>query len=318
MKALTARMLALALACPGPTAIAFAPVRAQAAVCTASIDNMVFGAVDTLGGGPSDMTASLSIGCESLLGVTVCAGLGAGSGGVASDNVRLMSGPDGASLRYQLYQDAARAVPWGSVENPALGTVPLIVLPAGTRTTARTIYGRVLAAQPTVPTGSYVSSFTGSQTGFYYGEVTLGTCNVVLLGSVLRPGFQASASVAPNCLVEADDLNFGSRGVLSGAVTAASALRVRCTPGTAYSIGLGGTASTEVPSQRVMRSSAGGQVRYELFQDDQYSLAWTGTTRAVGTGNGLTRVLPVYGRVPAQATPPGGRYTDTVVVTVTY
>ena len=37
-----------------------------------------------------------------------------------------------------------------------------------------------------------------------------------------------------------------------------------------------------------------------------------------GTGTAATQSIPVYGRVPAQATPPPGTYSDTVVATVTY
>lgn len=318
MRRSVAHILVLALGLAPSTAIGLASTPAAAATCSASIDNMVFGPVDTLSATGIDTTANLRVTCDSALGATVCAGIGAGSGGVAADGSRLMTGPGGASLRYQLFQDAARSVPWGSIENPALGTVPLIGFASGSRTAVRTLYGRVFANQSAALGGAYASTFDASQTGFYYGEVTLLSCNVSLLGTVVRPTFAASASVMPNCLVEADDLDFGSRGVLSTAVTAASALRVRCTPGTAYSIGLGGTASGTGANQRVMRSERGGLVQYELFQDDGYSVAWTSATLASGTGDGGTRTVPVYGRVPAQRTPAGGRYTDTVVVTVTY
>jgi spore coat protein U-like protein len=39
---------------------------------------------------------------------------------------------------------------------------------------------------------------------------------------------------------------------------------------------------------------------------------------AAGTGSRLAQNLTVYGRVPAQTTPPDGSYSDTVVLTVTY
>ena len=37
-----------------------------------------------------------------------------------------------------------------------------------------------------------------------------------------------------------------------------------------------------------------------------------------GTGTGSEVTIPVYGRVQAQATPPSGTYTDTVIVTIDY
>lgn len=43
-----------------------------------------------------------------------------------------------------------------------------------------------------------------------------------------------------------------------------------------------------------------------------------GTDTLAGTGNGNVQNLTVYGRVPPQATPAAGVYTDTVAITVTY
>lgn len=291
---------------------------ARAADCTASIDDIVFGPVDTLGTGSVDGSASVRISCSSLLGASVCAGIGAGGAGLAADNTRLLRTSTGQVLRYGLYQDAARLVPWGSLENPSLGTTPLVTFASGNRSTTITLYARIFGGQSSAGPGAYSSVFDASQTSFRYGEVTLLTCGVTLLGSVARPAFRVAASVAANCLVEADTLDFGRRGVLASGLGAASALRVRCTPGTAYGVALGGASLDPATGRRFMRAASGAGVEYRLFQDPAYSIAWTALSTAPGTGNGQTRVFPVYGFVPPQATPPADRYTDTVIVTVTY
>ena len=46
--------------------------------------------------------------------------------------------------------------------------------------------------------------------------------------------------------------------------------------------------------------------------------AGTNTIDFTSTGSGTTDVMPVYGRVPAQAAKPNGLYTSTVTATLTY
>ncbi len=292
-----------------------APAAAQ--TCTASIDNIAFGPIDTLSGGNIDRTATVTVTCQSLAGAAVCAGINAGPAGLAVDGSRLMTSAGGQSLRFQLYQDAARLVPWGSLDNPALGTTPRVVVPAGNNSVTLPLYARIFAGQSTAPVGDYSAVFSGAQTAFYYGGVALG-CGVVLLPSVTRPSFEARAQVASNCLVEADDLNFGSQGLLNAAVAAASRLRVRCTPGAPYSISLGGGSSGSGLPRFMTRTEGPGQITYGLYQDPAHATPWTTAALVQGVGDGLTRTIPVYGLVPAQPTPPAGRYTDVVVVTVTH
>jgi spore coat protein U-like protein len=62
-------------------------------------------------------------------------------------------------------------------------------------------------------------------------------------------------------------------------------------------------------------------IAYGLYRNSQRTSPWGETLDAdtlSGTGTGLTQSVPVYGRVPPQATPRPGTYSDTVVVTVIY
>lgn len=120
----------------------------------------------------------------------------------------------------------------------------------------------------------------------------------------------------------ANDLDFGTHGVLDAAVDATTTLEFACTEDTAYNIGLdAGDAAGATVTARAMTSTAGDTVGYSLYQDGARSVNWgntvdTDTFEGVGTGSQET--VTVYGQVPAQATPPAGTYTDIVQVTLTY
>ncbi|RWE80846.1 spore coat U domain-containing protein [Mesorhizobium sp.] len=300
-----------------------APVAANAASCTFSVTNVNFGNVDVLAGSPVDTTATLNINCTSVVSgfVRVCPNLNAGSEG-ATAGIRHMRFA-GTALFYNLYQNAARSIPWGSAENSSLGSPPTFDFTTsvgGSVSATRTIYARVLGNQPSVGAGLYTSQFSGSQTRIIYGEVATFNCATSAGGSFRRATFSVQANVAANCSVTAQNINFGSHGVLDAAADATGGIAVSCTPGTAYNVGLNNGLSGTSPTAR--RMTLGGQaVTYGLYKDAARSEPWggtIGTDTAAGVGAGATQDLPVYGRVPAQSTPPPGTYTDTVVVTVIY
>lgn len=317
------RLLLIALALL--TTIALSS-EAKAQSCSFSVSNPDFGNVDTLSGGVDDTAATVNISCGgAVLGATVrvCLNINAGSGG-ATSGIRHMRNASSAPLNYQLYKDAAHSLPWGSVEQPALGT-PVVVdltlpLLGGTVATTRTIYGRVLGSQQSAPAGSYSSAFAGAEVRFNWTTylLTPPDCSTVAANPI-RPAFNVLANVAANCSVSAQNLDFGPHGVLSANVDANGGIDVTCTPGTNYAIGLNGGLSGAPPTQRQMKQ--GSQVVfYGLYRNMARSLAWgngAGETLA-GTGTGALQNLPVYGRVPAQTTPSPGLYADTIVVTVTY
>jgi len=129
-----------------------------------------------------------------------------------------------------------------------------------------------------------------------------------------------SASVVSNCLLSAQNINFGSQGSLRANVDSTGQITATCTPQTTYSIGLSNGNTGISPAARKMTLSA-AFVTYGLYQDAARSQVWgstSGTNTVAGTGLGSALNYTVYGRVPAQATPGAGTYTDTVVATVTY
>jgi len=135
--------------------------------------------------------------------------------------------------------------------------------------------------------------------------------------------FQVTLTIQAECrLTSASDLAFGNAGVIQTAITSTSSIGVQCTNTTPYNIGLNsGTGAGATVAARRMTSGSGATVTYELFRDAARSQIWgntVGTDTLAGTGTGAVQTLTVYGRVPAQATPAAGNYTDTVQVTVTY
>lgn len=114
-------------------------------------------------------------------------------------------------------------------------------------------------------------------------------------------------------------LDFGTQGPLIAAVDQTSTITVTCTTGANYNVALDGGGGANINARRMV--NAGNSVGYQLYRDAGRTLVWgmtVGTDTLAGTGNGLAQSLPVYGRVPAQATPPAAVYNDNVLVTVSY
>ncbi|MGX5850722.1 Csu type fimbrial protein [Mesorhizobium sp. PL10] len=130
-------------------------------------------------------------------------------------------------------------------------------------------------------------------------------------------------TITSECKVQSgSDLNFGSHGVIDANLDVDSTIGVQCTTGQTYDVGLDvGTGAGATLASRKMTGPAAAVVNYSLYKDPGRTVVWGTTIPAetvAGTGNGSVQNIPVYGRVPPQATPAAGLYTDTVAITVTY
>lgn len=299
------------------------PAKAQS--CTVNMANINFGTVNLLSGGLVDSSATVTINCANTLNVStnvrVCINVGSGSGGVLGSARTMANGPN--LLQYQLYQDASRSTPLGSIDLPALGAPQphdLLLLPLTSASITRSVYARIFANQPTTPGGAYSSLFTGSSLRVNWVPYTLTApaCSSVSQNPT-SSAFSVQSFVDRTCSVTAQNLNFGSQGLLKTKVDASTDLSVICTSGLPFSISLNGGLTNAVPAQRKMTNGS-NSITYGLFRDSARSQLWGSLAGllASGTGTGLVQRLTVYGRVPAQTTPPAGTYSDTVVMTVTY
>lgn len=299
------------------------PVWAQ--TCSFSMSDMNFGFVNLAGGASPNSTATLNVTCNNSGGklfVRICPNINAGSGGQVSGVRQMKLGSTSTALNYQLYQDALRLTPWGSVDQTALGSHLVIELPLpGLITTVSyPVYGRISASQASAAKGLYTSSFAAAETRFNYEFHNTGATNCAgMTQNLTRVPFTVTAVVEPTCIVSAQSINFGSHGVLRTDVDATGSISLTCTVNLPYTVSLNGGLSNSPPAARRMtRSSA--SVTYGLYRDTNRANVWGSAAGQIasGTGNGSAQTLTVYGRVPAQNTPAPGLYSDTVVVTVNY
>ncbi len=297
---------------------------AQAQTCTVTPTSPInFGTVDVLLNAAVDITASVSVQCTGLANQTVrvCLNMGDPNAGTVGGVRRALSGAN--VLTYQFYSDAARTVKWSSWKDGGVGVEVLVPLnAAGTSTPqVRTIYGRVFAGQQTAIPGTYTANFSGTLTHVRSRYTSTGQlCPAMTQGTLSWP-FSMSATVPAKCTLGTATLGFGSPAALATNIDASTNLAIACSNTLPYQIQLGtGGFATATPTTRRM-SKATEFVTYALYRDAARTQAWgwtLGTNTFSGTGTGLSVSLPIYGRVPVQATPTPGIYTDTVVITVNY
>lgn len=302
---------------------------AQAQSCSASMTPMTFPNVNPILGATVTQTGTLTVTCNwGLLSepfALACVNLGIGSGSTAQDPRRMANGSN--RLLYRLSPSASMSPLWGSVSTNTtpIGIVFSRPLLGGQVTATRTITGQILPGQFTVPTANnatttYTETFPGAA-AVNFGFYTLVQPTCASLQSRSTFNFTVQANVTNNCTISAAPLNFGGISDFSVARTASTNLSVRCTNNDAYRIRLNGGQNGTV-AQRNMRSSAGRLVRYELHTTAQRTLLWgdgtLGTAFVTGTGTGNVQQVQVFGRVPAQAAPPPGQYSDVVTATIEF
>jgi len=136
--------------------------------------------------------------------------------------------------------------------------------------------------------------------------------------------FNVTLTLQANCSISATPLNFGTNGVLATALNQQTNVGVTCTNTTPYNVGLdGGTVAGSTVTGRLMAGTATGNagttVGFQLYQDAGRATVWgntQGTNTVAGTGTGSAQTIPIYGQVPAQATPKPDTYQTTVTATV--
>lgn len=135
-----------------------------------------------------------------------------------------------------------------------------------------------------------------------------------------------SATVAANCVIGAQSLNFGSYDG-TAALTTSGDVSVRCSNGTPYTVLLSAGAGTF--AQRLLGNGGSKSLQYNLYTSSAYGTVWgdgsasTGTLGGTGSGLSASQVKThtIYGQLPNSASnqdAPAGSYSDSIVVTVSY
>lgn len=301
---------------------------AHAQTCTYSISNIVFSGVDVTLNQTFDTTGTLTINCtgNAARTVRVCPNIGTGSGNTTASNPRQLA--NGASrMNFNIYQDLGHTTIWGSylwAYAPTPPTIDIPLAPAGSGSATRTLYAQINAGQQTLTALTFSSAFTTTtHSNLRYAYTTAGTCATI--GSGRRGGvapFTVTAVNNKTCRVTANDLNFGSVTAFSIAANrdVNGSATITCTNGTAYRVLIGNGLTGTGPTARKMTNGA-NSVTYAIYRDVARTQAWgstSGVNSLAGTGTGLAQTITMYGRVPPQAVPPPGNYSDTVVMTIEY
>ena len=137
--------------------------------------------------------------------------------------------------------------------------------------------------------------------------------------------FNVTAQVAANCLVSADDIDFGSYDG-TAALAANGAVKVRCSNGLPFTIALSSGGGSLV--QRLLTDGT-NDLEYNLYTAATFATVWgdgtgsTATVDDVGEGMSVTSEIThtVFGQLANSAAnqdAPAGNYSDTITVTVTY
>ncbi|MCP2052330.1 UNVERIFIED_ORG: spore coat protein U-like protein [Pseudomonas fluorescens] len=144
--------------------------------------------------------------------------------------------------------------------------------------------------------------------------------------AVTSQSFQVSATITPGCLVVGGGSNYGSLafGTYSALATStasvalAGGVTLQCTPGVALSMSVDGGLHNN-SGRRMQLNSGNAQVAYQLFRDAAFSQS-LGISQSVSVAysNANNITLPIYGRVQLPGNQPGGTYSDTLQVQLSW
>lgn len=317
------------IACVVLTVMAFAPSKAHANCWSTSNSNMSFGTVSV--NTTSTSSANFGYTCQSedqTTYFTLCAAAAAGTPDQGTISPRWMSNnnQNGITnyLAFNLYSDPARTRILGPDGDTTYATYTWqMALPGGFQqsTSQFTIYGSAPPYKPGIEAGTYFNYLNGVT--LRYSESTTGyppSCEAS--NSTLITYFmQTDATVPQACnIISATDLDFGQLQLLTTAADSTSTIQVQCPASQSFQVGLNNGLHADGTTRR-MQSPGGGYVQYELYRDSARSLRWgqtLDTDTMSGIGTGVASTLTVYGRIPLQATPAAGTYTDTIIITLTY
>lgn len=306
---------------------AAAPGWAQ--TCTVSPPSTFnFGTVDVLTNAMVDIQSTITISCTVTPGqqVRLCLSLGDPSGEAGS--TRYLSN-GGNKLYYDFFTDPGRSQRWGSWR-AGTGSGYELVFTSGTASysTSIPIYARVFGGQQMVPTKNpsliYSENFPRTITNLYQRAQYTSTgqfCPTMTTGGgAWANAMNVTASVLYKCLLTGGTLNFGTVSTLANTIDASTNIALTCSNTLPYNIALDNGLNATSATSRKMKNGA-DTVGYSLYRDVGRTRNWgstLGTDTLGGVGTALTTSIPIYGRVPAQPTPPAATYTDTVQITVTY
>jgi spore coat protein U-like protein len=291
--------------------------------------SMQFGSIDINSGGIASSTGSIGFSCQGIsqpTPVLLCFN--------AYDtpqkpgyNPRYMpilhSGLSGYYVAYNLYKDAARQEILGSLASGSQATPWLLTptLTPASATMTMPLYGdiKLYGQQQYLGGQNYGHNVTLSMTYMVY-DGSPPDCANPQMQSGGSFQFWVGVTLINTCRIDsATNMSFPTiYGQLRESADSTSAISVTCTANTPYEVGLDNGLHAQGTQRRMQ--GAGGFIQYELYRDPGRNTRW-GNTLGEGqtsVGANTSQTMLVYGRVPPQALPGSGSYSDRIVVTVTY
>lgn len=304
---------------------------AQAFSCSFSNTGINFGNVDlSKGGGFEGSSGTFSADCTGNPGqvIRICANFNQGSGGAASSGSPRYLTQGVSKLGYDLFRGNGAGQVWGSYTWSSSARPPDISVTIGSNgfgSASYTINARLYHDnKAALPTGTYLSTFSGSQSMTDYGLQSSFNCSSTLSPRAVSVPFVVRTTQLSTCIVAATNMDFGLRLQLDSAVNASNLITATCTAGTQFEIGLsdGAAGGAMLTSRRMAGTVLPSQtVQYQIYKNAARTQVWGSTiggNTMSSTATGLPQAFTGYGLVPAQPTPSSQLYTDNLVVTITY
>ncbi len=141
--------------------------------------------------------------------------------------------------------------------------------------------------------------------------------------------FAVTATVQATCSATANPLGFGTYTPGGGTLTANTAISVKCTKGTGFTVALnGGSTTGGTVAQRLMANGA-NTLQYNLYTTAALGTVFgdgtAGSATMAGTGAGVAtaQTVTVFGQLPDNATNQAAvasttPYSDLITVTISY
>jgi spore coat protein U-like protein len=252
--------------------------------------------------------------------VSACLAIGAGNAGGSTATNRVLRATGTTSrVAITISDTPSSGLQIGTgTPYPKEGPVTVTATAGGNATVVFPI--TVAIAGPLVATpGTYLNTFATTNFRATFRSPAATSCTSITTNAA---GGQlvVQAQVVQGCTVTATPLNFGTATIISTALAATSTIQLTCTAGVTATVGLDYGQVGTGPTARLLRSGS-NSVIYGIYRDSARTLPWGNTTGVDTLGlvvGGTSATATAYGRVPAQAGPPPGSYTDVINVNVVY
>lgn len=335
-------LVALFMACQwlmpaNMTPVATARGAVAGVTCNATMTSINFGNVDPnnfQGNYNLQTTGYLTYYCTNTTAsaqtITACFSIGSPNGA----NPRAMTGGvSGDKLTYNIYQDAANSIPWGSSHNTTWGGPRAInvTVPANGASPPATLQayasidsdqGIWLIFRGQLSADSYVDTYANNDVALDIANGANASCaSASYVGNQFT--FNVTANVQKTCQVTTDSLNFTNTATPSNSA-AQTTLTVTCTNKTKFRVGLDNGKNYDGTNRRMRGGPTHNNfISYGLYQDSNHATPWgniDGTDTAVPQPKNSTgQPFTIYGQIkPGQGSPPPGDYFDAVTVYVYY